>query len=260
MRFSRDLPSAISRPQNGRNGSPPRWIILSGITLFIFCIIYLSRSSDSTTISVNAANANANSSGQHNVDTISTNNNNNNNGGVDRTVQAANDDASERYIIMIDAGSSGSRIHIHKYTWDRSTNINALPDIQPSIQKKLKPGLSSYARNPAGAREGIKALLDFAKSEKGGNIPLSQYSSTPVYLQATAGLRSVTPEQAEAVLEQVRDLISESNFKFKRAWARIIDGKVSHTFPIDTLCRLSLPFVLMCYNSKINRKKVCLDG
>lgn len=44
-------------------------------------------------------------------------------------------------------------------------------------------------------------------------------------LQATAGLRSVTPAEANAILEVVRDDLSASGFLFERHWARIISGE-----------------------------------
>lgn len=44
-------------------------------------------------------------------------------------------------------------------------------------------------------------------------------------LQATAGLRSVTPAEAHAVLEVVRDDLSQSGFLFERSWAKIISGE-----------------------------------
>src|SRR4051812_2034741 len=44
--------------------------------------------------------------------------------------------ADTRYIVLIDAGSSGSRIHVHSYTLVPS----GLPRIEPSQSQKLKPG------------------------------------------------------------------------------------------------------------------------
>ena len=44
-------------------------------------------------------------------------------------------------------------------------------------------------------------------------------------LQATAGLRSVTPGEASAILEVVRNELEVSGFLFERGWARIISGE-----------------------------------
>jgi hypothetical protein len=64
------------------------------------------------------------------------------------------------------------------------------------------------------------------------HVPLAARAQTKVFLQATAGLRSVTPEQAEVVLDIVRNFLQHSGFKFEPQWARIIDGQViTHLLP-----------------------------
>lgn len=45
------------------------------------------------------------------------------------------------------------------------------------------------------------------------------------YVQATAGLRSVTALEAHAILEVVRDSLSASGFLFDRSWAKVISGE-----------------------------------
>lgn len=130
-------------------------------------------------------------------------------------------------MILIDAGSTGSRIHVHTYSVSSSS---PLPDIQPSHNKKLKPGLSSYALNPLRAAVSATELITFAKEQ----VPPHLWSITPIHLQATAGLRSITPNQAKAVLDVVRDTLAASGFRFERgdgndlentSWARVISGE-----------------------------------
>jgi apyrase len=117
---------------------------------------------------------------------------------------------------MIDAGSTGSRAHIHSY----KTIINKLPIIEPSNNKKIKPGLSSYASRPIDAKIPMVELIEFLKT----NIPMQYWTTTPVHLQATAGLRAISPFEAEAILETVRDTLLSSPFQFERSWAKIISG------------------------------------
>ncbi|KAJ2395701.1 Golgi apyrase, partial [Coemansia sp. RSA 2531] len=113
---------------------------------------------------------------------------------------AENDPAVDRrkYGIVIDAGSSGSRVMI--YAWDdptlqqrenRAGNDDAkqpvgLPAIERASMQwtyKTSPGISSFADRPqrVGA-EHIRPLLDFAQQ----HIPRRQIRHTPVYLLATA--------------------------------------------------------------------------
>lgn len=126
--------------------------------------------------------------------------------------------SSVQYVIMIDAGSTGSRVHIHSYSW---SDDSALPIIQPSVNTKIKPGLSSYNIHPAEASKPMEELLEAARKA----VPEEYRSATPIHLQATAGLRSITAAQAQAVLTVVRQCLAESEFLFEPEWATIITGE-----------------------------------
>lgn len=123
------------------------------------------------------------------------------------------------YVVMIDAGSSGSRVYVYQYklpfliddktskpipTNDYSADIlhvAVAEDINHNpIVRKQEPGLSSYESNPQDAFSSIEKLLEFAAE----NIPESLHSKTPVYVLATAGLR-LTPEKIRyEILDNVR--------------------------------------------------------
>jgi len=129
-------------------------------------------------------------------------------------------DTTPQYIVLIDAGSTGSRAHVHQ--WSPSTDPQrSLPIVQESVNKKINPGLSSYAADPPAARESVLDLLEFIKK----TVPQNAWANTPIHLHATAGLRSVSPYEANAILEVVRDSLSESGFKFRREWAKVISGE-----------------------------------
>ena len=52
------------------------------------------------------------------------------------------------YALVIDAGSSGSRIHVYRYVWDAQA-VHSFPKIElPDKKFKITPGLSSFASNP----------------------------------------------------------------------------------------------------------------
>jgi hypothetical protein len=63
---------------------------------------------------------------------------------------AGNSERPYEYALVIDAGSSGSRIHVYKYSWDPNADPNrAFPNIElPDNKFKITPGLSSFAANP----------------------------------------------------------------------------------------------------------------
>ena len=76
---------------------------------------------------------------------------------------------------VVDAGSSGSRIHWYSYDLDRQ---HSPIHIHEAYSKKIKPGLSSIAHDSAS----VAGYMDQLTSE------FSQ-SGVPVYLYATAGMR-----------------------------------------------------------------------
>jgi len=128
-------------------------------------------------------------------------------------------------ILVFDAGSSGTRVHIFNL---RPPAPGAdVPEIDLSVRGKqmlkVKPGLSYFAQNEDldGVQKNIEDLLEFANTF----VPEARRSATPALLKATAGLRSVPKEQADAVLERVRKTLGASGYKFQPAWANIIKGK-----------------------------------
>ncbi|KAJ2661751.1 Golgi apyrase [Coemansia sp. RSA 1199] len=120
---------------------------------------------------------------------------------IDTTVpvpggKAENDATGDRrkYGVVIDAGSSGSRLMI--YAWDDPGSTTAsnndkwqLPVVERASEHwthKTSTGISSFADRPHRVGvEHIKPLLDFAQQ----HIPQQQLAHTPVVLLATAGMR-----------------------------------------------------------------------
>lgn len=100
-------------------------------------------------------------------------------------VMAYRIDANHRsYMIMIDAGSSGSRIRIYGLDPGARTNVkHAPPRVKQTYSFKVKPGISSYESNISGLDQHIQRLIRKAKEE----LDPQFYSSTPLYLMATAG-------------------------------------------------------------------------
>lgn len=131
-----------------------------------------------------------------------------------------------RYFLIMDAGSTGTRIHVFAYRPAAPSSVGGLPEIKPSLSTKIKPGLSSFHQSPGDAGASLKQLLDFAKL----NVPLSHWRSTPVYLKATAGLRSVSAGSALEILDSCRAFIASYPFLFRPEWAQIISGSEEGIF------------------------------
>jgi len=111
-----------------------RWVCLSAIALFILLNLYLLNSIRAVSGPSRAATADSNSDSRYKV-------------------VGSEGDTLPNYGVMVDAGSTGSRLFL--YAW-RPASANDLIEIhavddpltgQPVV-KKLSPGLSSFAENP----------------------------------------------------------------------------------------------------------------
>eukprot|EP00897_Mesotaenium_endlicherianum_P010652 jgi/Mesen1/9615/ME000659S08991 len=126
-------------------------------------------------------------------------------------------DAEARFMAIIDAGSSGTRLHVFKYTVTET-----LPAVSPNpASLKIRPGLSSYADKPHAAGTSLQPLIAFARE----HIPADLWATTPIKLMATAGLRRVEERAAEEILDSCRAALRGSGFLFKHPeGAAIIPG------------------------------------
>ncbi len=107
------------------------------------------------------------------------------------------------YAVVIDAGSSGSRVLA--FTFHRCVVTRSLI-LDDELWHEVKPGVSAYAEKPEEAAESIKSLLAIAKAR----IPQAAWSTTPVTLKATAGLRLLPSDRAKAILEAVSEALNQS--------------------------------------------------
>ncbi|XP_036321845.1 ectonucleoside triphosphate diphosphohydrolase 5 isoform X1 [Rhagoletis pomonella] len=122
-----------------------------------------------------------------------------------------------QFAVIIDAGSTGSRVLAYKF--DRSFIDNKLV-LSEELFKERKPGLSSFAENPTKGAHSIKLLLDDAKAF----IPKEKWASTPLVLKATAGLRLLPQNKAENLLNAVREVFAKSEFSIEPDAVEIMDG------------------------------------
>ncbi|XP_062113676.1 apyrase 1-like isoform X2 [Humulus lupulus] len=129
---------------------------------------------------------------------------------------SSSSNSSSYYAVIFDAGSSGSRVHVYNF----DSNLDLLPfSNEVEISKQVRPGLSSYASNVTAAAESLTDLLQAAEDA----VPQDLHSSTPVRVGATAGLRLLSGNTSEEILEAVRNLIKE-NSAFKLDAVAVLDG------------------------------------
>ncbi|XP_041827015.1 ectonucleoside triphosphate diphosphohydrolase 5 isoform X1 [Melanotaenia boesemani] len=121
------------------------------------------------------------------------------------------------YGIMFDAGSTGTRIHIYKFIQKDPVE---LPVLDNEMYHAVKPGLSEYKDNPGEGGNTIRQLLKIAKK----TVPEEEWRRTPVVLKATAGLRLLPEEKANALLKEVQEVFEESPFFVPNNSVSIMNG------------------------------------
>ncbi|EQL01563.1 hypothetical protein G6O67_003017 [Ophiocordyceps sinensis] len=119
--------------------------------------------------------------------------------GTDRCQKSySKDKPIVQYALMVDAGSTGSRIHVYKFN-----NCGPIPELEKEEFKmtdKSVGGLSKYKDDPVAAAKSLDPLLQHALE----HVPDKIKRCTPIAVKATAGLRLAGPEKSQAILDQVR--------------------------------------------------------
>ncbi|OAY50028.1 probable apyrase 6 [Manihot esculenta] len=125
-------------------------------------------------------------------------------------------DYRTRYSIIIDGGSTGTRIHVFACRNKGGTPVFDFGD----GAMKVNPGLSAHAEDPGGAGESLEELLEFGKRR----VPRKLWGETEIRLMATAGMRLLDSEIQDMILESCREVLRNSGFKFRDDWASVITG------------------------------------
>lgn len=143
-----------------------------------------------------------------------------------------------RYILVIDAGSSGTRMNAFTFVNGDPMKSSDIMLIPPSAAKdkvpkrstetrrayqrvETEPGLSNFVNDFNGIRRQVlEPLLGWAKAV----VPESEWNKTPVFLFGTAGMRRLRPDDQENIMAMCRTVLKASGFKFDLSWSRVIRG------------------------------------
>ena len=105
-----------------------------------------------------------------------------------------------QYVLVVDAGSTGSRIHVYKYN-----NCGSTPELEDEVFEMTEPrkggsGLSSYKTDADAAARSLDSLMQVALR----TVPDEYKSCSPIIVKATAGLRMLGEKMSGKILEAVR--------------------------------------------------------
>lgn len=105
------------------------------------------------------------------------------------------------HTLVIDAGSSGSRLLVFEWKED-----GQLLQVEPENEDdfETEPGLSSYASNPADAGASLGGMINAAKAL----LPADHHDHVPLVIKATAGVRSVEANLLDPLVTAVEAYMS----------------------------------------------------
>lgn len=124
--------------------------------------------------------------------------------------------ATARYGVILDAGSSGTRLHIYKWKDPAKERhdadeeeLKSLPEIKTKKEwtKKIHPGVSTFGKKPGDVGpEHLQALIDHALE----HVPKENVKDTPVFLMATAGMRLLPKDQQSELKAEICSYLQEN--------------------------------------------------
>lgn len=118
--------------------------------------------------------------------------------------------ASHHCVAVIDAGSTGSRLHLYSYDVDASQTPQHITEF---FSKQVRPGLSTVPLNQSAINQYLTDLF--------ANTPTT---SMPLYFYSTAGMRLLPHDQQESYYEKLKQWFA-SQSQWQLISARTIQGK-----------------------------------
>lgn len=144
-----------------------------------------------------------------------------------------NIEENDRFGIVIDSGSSGSRIQIYKWKDHPKEADGAVSKSPPKIYQepswvhRVTPGISSFADHQNVKRiweEHFSKLIEHAEKI----IPEDKRRETPLFVLATAGMRLLPQEKKDLVLKEICKILRrKSKFYIPecKSFIEVIDGE-----------------------------------
>ncbi|XP_045503729.1 ectonucleoside triphosphate diphosphohydrolase 5 isoform X2 [Colias croceus] len=124
------------------------------------------------------------------------------------------------HAVIIDAGSSGSRVLAYKFRVPFTVFGQANLDLVDEYFEESKPGLSSYVDDPKKGADTIVQLIKKAEFL----TPPEKRKSTPLVVRATAGLRLLPAMKAQMLIKEVADAIAKLGYDVGPNGVEIMDG------------------------------------
>lgn len=154
--------------------------------------------------------------------------------------------ATPHYAIIVDGGSTGSRLHLFRYQI-----VQPLPIIKDIFSASTKPGLSAFAHHTSAAGASLKEILDQAAIKlKQEHIDAHTVS---ISILSTAGMRLLPQKTQQAIYNNIREYLHH-HYNFKIAEIKTISGKMEGVYGW-----LDINYLLKAFNNKSDTTKGSID-
>lgn len=124
------------------------------------------------------------------------------------------------HAVVIDAGSSGTRVLAYKFRVPFTVFSQVSLDLEDEYWEESKPGLSSYVDDPEKGADTIVQLVKRAEAK----LPIDKTHDTPLIVRATAGLRLLPKDKALQLIDEVDKAISKLGYDVGANSVEIMDG------------------------------------
>ena len=137
----------------------------------------------------------------------------------------------ESYAVLIDAGSTGSRMHVYKFQLNNRGKVTESSDVHELHHSlgKVRPALSSFAQKTEGIPKYLTTFTDEAKKI----VPNEKWASAPFLLVATAGLRGLSTADQKTIMNKVDEFLENkafSPFRFENDFAKLLSVEEEAVF------------------------------
>lgn len=132
------------------------------------------------------------------------------------------------YGVVLDCGSSGTRVYIYK--WIRPTGSKDTIEIDHQYwELKESPGISAFRYDKQGLNKHLYTLIEYAQK----SVPIIFHPETPIFLFATAGMRLLTIEDQQKIMSASCGLVKNMSKFFIESCDtnfRVISGELEGLF------------------------------
>lgn len=124
------------------------------------------------------------------------------------------------YSIIVDAGSTGSRLHLFRYNAD--TSLPIIEDM-PLYPNKTSTALTSFTKDPDTVKSSLDTLFNTAITTLNNEGVAPQIVS--VSILGTAGMRLLRPDEQQAIYNTLSEHLKKPPYLFTSVTAKTITGE-----------------------------------